>query len=226
MKKWIILTIILTLFLLLTAVPALAADEESGESTNTVTVQNSPTTEMPDDTSGRANPTMELPGEKSPQSQREEMTSEPAPEAMVAKKEVSDHGFGHKLLLYIPNRILDIFDFVRLRVRVGPGVAVGVRATRPLTLAVGGYTSLYAGLPGPRLKPTVKFPVGIENYAGMEASVLYGSSGGRFAPNYSSTEIGVSVHPLLVGLDICVDPLEVLDLALGFVFIDIRGDDF
>lgn len=153
----------------------------------------------------------------------EEPSSEPAVETA---EEETGHGFGHMLLLYIPNRVLDVFDFIRFRLRVGPGLAVGVRATKPLTLSIGGYTSIFAGLPGPRLKPTVKLPFGIENYAGMEVSVLDASAQGGFGPNYSNTEIGVSVHPVIIGLDLTVDPLEVVDLALGFLFIDIRGDDF
>ena len=150
---------------------------------------------------------------------------QPPADAAVETPEEEGHGFGHAILLYIPNRILDVFDFARLRVRAGPGAAVGVRATRLLALSLGGYTSIYAGLPGPRLKPTIKWPVGIENYAGMEVSVVDASAQGGFGPDYSNTEFEVSVHALLVGLDIGVDPLEVLDLALGLFFIDIRGDD-
>lgn len=226
MKKWILLTCMLLLF----AAPTLAADVESGGSTKMNQKQVSPSSEMVDDTSAQTAPAKETPGEETTSEktrekfQAEEMAAE-SQETMTVEEE-SGHGFGHKLLLYIPNRVLDVFDFVRLRGRVGPGIAVGVRATRPLTVAVGGYTSIYAGLPGPRQKPTVKLPLGIENYAGMEVSMLASSSDGRFSPNYSPTEIGVSIHPLLLGIDFCIDPLEVIDLAFGFLFIDIRGDDF
>lgn len=207
MRKWIILTYTL----LMITTPSLAADDESGGSTNMNQKQVSPAHEMFEGISSQTASPMGAYGE--------ETVSEKT-------KEEPGHGFGHKLLLYIPNRILDIFDFIRLRGRVGPGLAAGVRATRPLTVSVGGYSSIYVGLPGPRQKPAVKLPVGIENYAGMEISLLDGSNKGKFSPNYSSTEIGVSVHPLLIGIDFCIDPLEVIDLALGFVFIDVRGDDF
>ena len=50
-----------------------------------------------------------------------------AAEPAAVEPEQPKHGFGHKLLFYIPNRVLDVFDFVRLRVRVGPGLAVGAR---------------------------------------------------------------------------------------------------
>jgi hypothetical protein len=199
MKKWV-LCLIVPLFI---AGHAMAADQEATAQPGETSVQ----TATPEGSAGTTS------------TAKEEAAVKSAPE----KKE---HGFGHKLLLYIPNRILDVFDFVRLRVRVGPGIAVGVRATKPLTLAFGGYTSIYAGLPGPRREPTINLPIGIENYVGAEVSVLDSSNEGRFSPNYSSTEIGVSVHPLLVGLDVAVDPLEVLDLAAGFLFIDLCGDDF
>jgi hypothetical protein len=141
------------------------------------------------------------------------------------QEEKPQHGFGHKLLFYLPNRILDVFDFARLRLRVGPGFAVSARATKPLSVFFGGYASVYAGLPGPRLEPTVKLPVGIENYGGISVSVADGAAGGPFSPNYSSTEIEAGFQLLIIGLDIGIDPLEVLDLATGFLFIDLRGDD-
>jgi hypothetical protein len=141
------------------------------------------------------------------------------------EEEKPDHGIGHKLLFYIPNRFLDVFDFVRLRLRVGPGFALGGRVTKPISFFFGGYSSVYIGLPGPRLKPIVKLPVGIENYGGLSLSLLDSTNEGKFAPNYSNTEIGYSLQLLIVGADVDVDPVEVIDLVLGFLFIDIRGDD-
>lgn len=136
-----------------------------------------------------------------------------------------EHGFGHKLLFYIPNRILDVFDFLRLRLRVGPGIAVGARVTKPLSFFIGGYGSVFVGLPGPRMEPVIKLPIGFENYGGIGISFLETTDDGRFSPNYSPTEIGASLQLLIVGTDIGVDPVEILDLATGFIFIDIRGDD-
>ncbi|MEW6077869.1 MAG: hypothetical protein AB1724_08660 [Thermodesulfobacteriota bacterium] len=213
MKKWMLCFIVLVFI----TGQALAAEKTTTGTPEAASAQTTTIEEVPEvtDTTGK--------------SADKTAPAEPTDKTATAggkTSEVKKHGFGHKLLLYIPNRILDVFDFVRLRVRVGPGIAVGVRATKPLTLAVGGYTSIYAGLPGPRREPTINLPIGIENYVGAELSVLDGSNEGRFSPNYSSTEIGVSVHPLIVGLDLAVDPLEVLDLALGFLFIDLCGDDF
>lgn len=149
----------------------------------------------------------------------------PAIETAVMEQEETKHGFGHKLLFYIPNRVLDVFDFVRLRLRVGPGIAVGVRVTKPISVFVGGYASVFVGLPGPRMAPVVKFPVGIENYSGIGVSLADATTKGKHGPGYSPTEIGAGFQLILFGLDFGLDPIEVLDLATGFIFIDIRGDD-
>jgi|GEM_PF-577007 len=145
-------------------------------------------------------------------------------ESTAIEEEQPEHGFGHKLLFYIPNRFLDIFDIVRLRVRVGPGVAFNARATKLLSVFFGGYSSIYVGLPGPRMKPVVKLPIGIENKAGVSVSLADGTLEGKRGPNYSPTEFGAGFM-FLLGPDIGVDPIEILDLAAGFLFIDIRGDD-
>lgn len=156
----------------------------------------------------------------------ESPSSAPDLETSAMEPEEPKHGFGHKLLFYIPNRILDVFDFARLRVRVGPGIAVGVRATKLLSGFIGGYASVYAGLPGPRMAPTVKLPIGFESYSGIGVSVVDATSGGKHTgPDYSPTEFGAGFQLLIVGFDFGLDPVEVLDLVTGFIFIDIRGDD-
>jgi len=143
-----------------------------------------------------------------------------------AEFESTKPGGIHRVIFYIPNRILDFLDMVRLRARIGPGLAVGVRATDPFSVFFGGYMSVYAGLPGPRLKPTVKFPIGLENQEGVGVSIFNLTYDAGLGPDYSQTEIGASFQALIAGLDVTVDPIEVLDFALGLIFIDIRQDDF
>ncbi|MCX7766223.1 MAG: hypothetical protein N2246_05895, partial [Candidatus Sumerlaeia bacterium] len=48
-------------------------------------------------------------------------------ESYTAEKETAEkeHTLAHKLLLYIPNRIFDGVDFVRARLRIGPGIGLG-----------------------------------------------------------------------------------------------------
>lgn len=131
----------------------------------------------------------------------------------------------HRLVMYVPNRVLDVFDVVRLRVRIGPGVAVDVRATQVAAAFAGSYASLYVGLPGPRNRVMPKLPVGVESRSGVQASVADATVTGGVGPDYGPAEIGVGVQALFVGVDIGVDPLEILDLVAGIFFIDLRNDD-
>lgn len=131
----------------------------------------------------------------------------------------------HPLLFYLPNRVFDLMDLVRARVRIGPGIGASARATKPLSATAGFYASLFAGLPGPRGRARIPWPAGVENYAGADVSV-FGAATEGFGPDYGPTEIGVGVQAVAVGVDVGLDPLEALDLLLGFVFIDIRDDDF
>ncbi|MBN2799118.1 MAG: hypothetical protein JXX28_08215 [Deltaproteobacteria bacterium] len=134
--------------------------------------------------------------------------------------------FGMRVLLYVPNRLLDVFDVARLRARVGPGVAVSVRLTDAADLYVGAYASLYAGLPGPRNRPLPKLPLGAETRAGVEVSTVdLAPSLWLTSPDYGPYEVGVGVHLLVLGVDVGVDPLELVDLLGGFLFLDPARDD-
>ncbi|MBU0677948.1 MAG: hypothetical protein KJ626_07500 [Verrucomicrobia bacterium] len=131
----------------------------------------------------------------------------------------------HRVLMYIPNRVLDIFDMVRLRVRVGPGLAAGVRATEFADVYAGSYASVYVGLPGPRSRKIPRLPVGLESFNGLEVSAAQLATGAGMGPDYSTTEIGASAHLFIVGVDAGFDPMEIVDLIGGFFCWDPRGDD-
>jgi hypothetical protein len=135
------------------------------------------------------------------------------------------HGILHKVCLYIPNRVLDILDVVRLRARVGPGVAADVRATNLAAAFLGAYSTVYVGLPGPRNGPKPKLPVGFENRSGVQVSIADATVDGHAGPDYGPTEIGLGVQALIVGVDVGIEPLELLDVVAGLFFIDLRADD-
>lgn len=137
-----------------------------------------------------------------------------------------EHSLGHKVLFYLPNRVFDLCDMARLRLRVGPGLAAGIRVTEPVSAYVGSYVSVFAGLPGPRQAPKIPFPIGIESYNGATLSFVHIATGAGLGPDYSSTEIGASLHLLIIGADVDVDPMELLDLVAGLVGFDPRHDDF
>lgn len=139
--------------------------------------------------------------------------------------DTESHGVLYHVAMYLPNRVLDVFDIVRLRVRVGPGIAADVRATEVVSAFAGSYASVYAGLPGPRNRPLPKLPVGLESRSGLQASVIDATISDGIGPDYGPGEIGAGVHLFFVGLDVGVDPLEIIDLAAGLFFINLTNDD-
>ena len=65
--------------------------------------------------------------------------------------------------------------------------------------------------------------------AGAEAGVGVGPLALKADPGgwyRSSTDVRVGVHAAIVGAHVAVEPVEILDAVLGFLFIDIKGDDF
>lgn len=132
-------------------------------------------------------------------------------------------GAGHVVLLYIPNRIFDLLDIVRARLRLGPGLAFDARATEFADFFIGGYGSVWAGLPGPREARTINWPFGLESRAGAEVSVLDATAEGGV--NYGFLEVGLGGQLVIIGVDLGVDVWEALDFVTGLVTIDPAHDD-
>jgi hypothetical protein len=150
-------------------------------------------------------------------------TSTQAAPAQPAQAEPEGHSVGHVILLYLPNRIFDVLDIVRARVKVGPGIGFTVRATELADVKLGAWTAAWIGLRGPRMEPMIPWPVGVEAYAGAGVSVLEAESDELL---YGHGEFGVGLHAALVGVDVGVDLLEIGDFVLGLVTIDIGDDDY
>lgn len=136
------------------------------------------------------------------------------------------NGTVREVLLYIPNRIFDFVDIFRLRARVGPGFAAGVRATELINLYAGSYATVYAGLPGPRQRTTIPLPVGLESHNGVSVSVADVTADGGIGPDYSPSEFGLGFQAGIIGIDFGIDPVEILDFAAGIFCIDMQSDDF
>jgi len=131
----------------------------------------------------------------------------------------------HVLLLYVPNRIFDAFDILRVRARIGPGVDVGLRVTEPIAFHAGAYKAFWLGLHGPRTKPKVPWPAGVEGRKGLELLMVGNVDESKYGPCYQWDEIGADVQALVAGAAIGVSVAEVFDLITGLLFIDISGDD-
>jgi hypothetical protein len=143
--------------------------------------------------------------------------------AQMGRPAPAEAGVVKSIVCYIPNRIFDLVDIVRLRGRVGPGISVGVRATRPLSAYLGLHSSIFVGLPGPRGKAKLPLPVGFDTRAGAQASVVDASEG---TPYYDPLEVGLEFQILIVGANVGVGGFEILDFITGFFFIDLQDDDF
>ena len=154
----------------------------------------------------------------------------PAPSAQDKAAEPAaeeSHGVGHALLLWIPNRVFDLFDIVRLRLRLGPGLSLGARVTEAVDFNFGAYASVWAGIHGPRGRPAIPWPLGVENLSGIELSIIdFTSEEGAHGPHYGPAEIGISAHLLLIGADIGVEPWDALDFLAGILLLDPNGDDY
>jgi len=135
-------------------------------------------------------------------------------------------GFLWGVVWYVPNRVLDVLDVVRARIRLGPGFAFGARATEYADVFLGTYASVYVGLPGPRGRTLPRLPAGLESKSGAEVSVADVTLEGGMGPDYGMTECGVGLQAFLVGFDVGVDPLEILDLVVGIFTFDPMDDDF
>jgi hypothetical protein len=135
----------------------------------------------------------------------------------------ADAGPIKSIVLYVPNRVFDILDIIRLRLRVGPGISVGVHATEVASLFLGTHTTVWAGLHGPRGKTTIPWIVGVESRSGVQVGPIDPSVTGCY---YDPLEIGLELQPLLIGLNFGIGLFEVVDFITGLLFIDLQEDDF
>ncbi len=128
-------------------------------------------------------------------------------------------------IAYLPNRVFDLCDVVRLRLRIGTGWAAGARVTRALPVFVGDYGALWIGVAGPRGRASVPWPVGTESQSGFEAGPAAAGSRAH-SPVYGVGEIGAGGMVYLIGADLGVDPYELADFVAGFALVDFAHDDF
>jgi len=151
----------------------------------------------------------------------------PTPATTPAPAPTKPEPVKHPVLMYIPNRIFDVLDLARARVRVGPGFTIQARVTDALDVVLGAHATVFAGIPGPRGEPRVNLPIGFETFAGSELGPLGDRTDeGWSKPYYGPLEVGAGFQAALVGVDVGIDPLEIFDLIAGIFFFDPCGDDF
>ena len=133
---------------------------------------------------------------------------------------------GRRILWYVPNRVLDLLDIVRLRLRIGPGLAVNFRITDVGAFYIGNYNSVYAGLPGPRHPYPIRPYAGFESLNGIVLAGVDATDNTPHGPQYGAAESDLGLHLLLVGAETGLDAVEIGDFLGGWFGFDPMEDDF
>lgn len=136
-----------------------------------------------------------------------------------------EHGFWTKLVWYVPNRVLDVLDLVRLRVAIGPGVDAGVRFTDAASIYGGHSRTIWVGLPGERSPGELPHLAGATQKKGIALMGVDATDLQPNPPRYDPSELGVQLHLGIAGVEAGVVPLEFVDLIHGIFGKDSAGDD-
>lgn len=136
------------------------------------------------------------------------------PENVPSKE--SNHLFS-KIVLYIPNRILDVFDIFKLNLGVGPGIGAHIQVTEPLQTGILMYDVVRIGLTGKR------FDFWRHEYS-SEFGLCYAYYfRGDVVRNNS--EIGGILQLLIIGAEASINLEEFGDFISGIFLCDAKEDD-
>lgn len=159
---------------------------------------------------------------------------------------VTQRSTAAKILLYFPDRVLDLMDVVSVSAHVGPGAFIDVHATRAVQTAAGLRSVAGVGLhEGRSIGLQTKAEAGLTVLAvgGLATSgatvgtsgVQSGSDGifGLHSPKDKLYQefrdywaLGASATVGLVGFDFDVHPVQLVDFLAGWLTIDFLHDDF
>ena len=166
---------------------------------------------------------------------------------MFSSTALKADSIGEKLLLYIPNRICDLFDIFSVSIGIGPTVRAELMATELIKVGGGvdfGSLRLYKDW-------NRQYGVGLERgwywsliCAGEENSKRWKTAG--FTEDFHEMRAGIPTPDmpvynyylgqrdfwqiggalgLIVEAEVYLNPVEWVDLATGFLLIDLRQDD-
>lgn len=133
--------------------------------------------------------------------------------------------WGTRLAWYVPNRLLDLADIFRLRLKFGWGLSGSARATDNAAFFAGKHSVAYIGLPGARSTGGLRSPLGYENQHGLVVAGVDASDDVAHPPWYEFTECGLGLHVGPLGIEGGVTPTEIADFLTGIFFLDISKDD-
>ncbi len=131
----------------------------------------------------------------------------------------AEHDVLHKILFYIPNRVIDLWDIFRGDVGVGSSGGAVIRATR-----YGQFGYRYVEPLAFRLGPQGRrFPFFIERDTEGGAGAGFTQSTSRHVTPY---EVGLGLDLLIVGAYAGLSFDEAWDFITGWFLFDTKGDDF
>jgi len=155
-----------------------------------------------------------------------------------------DFGIPGRILLYIPNRILDILDIFSVEVGLNAGLGVDVKITEYVT--VGAQGTLGEAMAG-NYRRNLGARAGLDNYAEIfpfeahSTIEILAYTGGHYALLYGNTGIkkpeleiyqrardfwGLSIHAAYgVAAGFAIHPVEIYDFFAGCIFFDPLVDD-
>ncbi len=152
-----------------------------------------------------------------------------------------------KVALYVPNRILDILDAFTLNIGVGPTLRAELRLTHAVQIGAGfgitakaikdvnrqyggalqdGWSWYFTCIGGANIERrnhtrwVSPFLLEVEGFTNPGQQPFDYHKG---AIDY--WEIGGTLGAGLVEVDLSIHPIDWVDALLGFIFIDIKGDD-
>lgn len=130
----------------------------------------------------------------------------------------NESNVAEKVLLYLPNRLLDLWDIFRVDLGVGPATGAVLRITKYGQVGYRTFSpaSIRVGLNG-RNSPIF---MENENEFGIGPGFIQSSK-----RKVSASEVGAGVDLLLVGAYLGIDFLEIADFFTGIFTIDLKHDD-
>ena len=123
------------------------------------------------------------------------------------------------VLLYLPNRVLDLCDVARFGVDVGPGVGVDVRVTKWAQAVAMMKASVGVGYQTFR-----HLPISAGGVTGVGIGPV-ALEAGEHTWYRADWDVRAEAHVLLVGAHAAVDLKEIADFFVGFLTIDLMDDD-
>lgn len=123
-----------------------------------------------------------------------------------------------KVLLYLPNRFLDLIDILKIDIGVGPSFGGVLRLTKYGQVGYRTFSpaSIRVGLRGREL------PVFMENESEFGIGPAFVQSSKR---NVGESEVGAGLDLLIVGAYLGIDFIEIADFVTGIFTVDLKGDD-